>query len=131
MNPITKMSNTTNIRTQYTSGLAGESEAERYLASLGYTPITRRYRGGDGEIDLILRDGDTLVFVEVKARPRGAAGQGLLAVTPAKQRRMTHAARRFLLERDALDSPVRFDVVEITASGLLHVKDAFRPQRAW
>ncbi len=116
---------------QYDSGLRGEAQAEAYLTGLGYVTAARRYRGGDGEIDLILRDGETLVFVEVKARPAGQAGEGLAAVTPAKQRRMTHAALQYLTEREAFGCPVRFDVVEITAAGLRHVPDAFRPREGW
>ena len=65
------------------------------------------------------------MFVEVKARPQSRAGQGMLAVTPAKQRRICHAAMHYLLENDCIDVPARFDVVEITRDGLIHVKNAF------
>lgn len=78
------------------------------------TMRTRRYRAEDGEIDLVMQDGETIVFVEVKARPQSRAGQGMLAVTPAKQRRICHAAMHYLLENDCMDVPARFDVVEIT-----------------
>ena len=115
--------------TQYSKGLSGEQAAEAYLTGLGYRLLARRYRGGDGEIDLILRDGAALVFVEVKARPNSRPGEGFAAVTPTKQRRMTHAALRYLAEQQAFDCPVRFDVVEISAKGLRHIPDAFRPQR--
>lgn len=111
-------------------GLAGEKRAEEYLCGLGMILIARRYRGLDGEIDLVMRDGETIVMVEVKARPRGAAGAGLAAVTPSKQRRILHAAQAFLLEREWFDRPVRFDVVEITSGGILHVPNAFMPG-AW
>lgn len=106
-------------------GLAGEAQAEKYLLTLGYALVARRYRREDGEIDLIMRDGECLVFVEVKYRPRGRAGDGLMAVTPQKRRRMTHAAMAFLTEREQWGSVVRFDVVEITGDGLRHVRDAF------
>lgn len=112
---------------QYDKGLTGEQRAEEYLLGLGMLCIARRYRGQDGEIDLIMRDGETVVMVEVKARPRGGAGAGLQAVTTAKQRRMLHAAQAFLVEREWFDLPVRFDVVEITAAGILHVPNAFMP----
>lgn len=110
---------------QYESGLSGEAVAERYLCQKGMQVVMRRYRGADGEIDLIMVDGDTVVFVEVKARPKGQAGSGLMAVTPAKQRRMSHAAMCFLLEREWMERPVRFDVVEITRAGILHIPNAF------
>ncbi|MBR3494299.1 MAG: YraN family protein [Clostridia bacterium] len=110
---------------QYTEGVAGEQAALDYLRQKGMVLLKRRFRAADGEIDLILRDGETIVFVEVKARPTGRRGDGLYAVTPAKRRRMVHAAKVYLVSRDALDAPVRFDIVEITCEGLLHVPNAF------
>lgn len=112
---------------QYDKGLKGEVQAENYLTGLGMLCEARRYRAQDGEIDLIMLDGETVVMVEVKYRPRGRAGEGLMAVTPAKQRRMLHAAQAFLAQREWMDRPVRFDVVEITSNGLLHIPNAFTP----
>ena len=114
---------------QYASGQQGERQAESYLSSLGMVCLARNYRGLDGEIDLVMQDGDTLVMVEGKYRPRGRAGDGLQAVTPAKQRRILHAAQVFLLEKEWMGRPVRFDVVEITSAGLMHVPNAFLPGR--
>lgn len=113
------------MKKQYDTGLHGENAAEQYLVQQGMTTVTRRYRGEDGEIDLIMRDGDALVFVEVKSRPHSVAGSGVLAVTASKQKRMLHAATAFLVEHDWLDRPVRFDVVEISRSGILHIPNAF------
>ncbi len=110
---------------QYDSGIRGEQLAEEYLAAHGMTIVERRYRGADGEIDLIMQDGDCLVFIEVKYRPGMRSGAGLLAVTHAKQRRMVHAALSFLLEREWMNRQVRFDVVEITRDGVVHVPNAF------
>lgn len=110
----------------YDTGLSGEQQAEEYLQALGYETVCRRWRAGDGEIDLIMRDGSCLVFVEVKNRPRGFAGDGMAAVTPAKRRRMAHAALAFLAQREYQGCAARFDVVEITRDGLRHVQDAFR-----
>ena len=70
-----------------------------------------------------------MVFCEVKTRPKGYAGAGLQAVTPVKQRRMTHAALQFLVDREWMTRPVRFDVVEITAQGILHIPGAFMAAR--
>lgn len=113
------------MKNQYNRGLSGEQAAEEYLCRLGMCVIGRRYRGADGEIDLIMQDGETIVFVEVKSRPESQRGSGLMAVTPVKQRRMTHAAMCFLVEREYLDRAVRFDVVEISRAGVLHVPNAF------
>ena len=110
---------------QYETGLSGETQAEQYLCTLGMCTICKRYRGSDGEIDLIMRDGETIVFVEVKFRPGSPSGSGLMAVTKAKQKRMIHAALAFLCERECMDQQVRFDVVEISRSGILHVPNAF------
>lgn len=112
---------------QYATGLNGEQQAENYLCSLGMLCLARRYRAQDGEIDLIMQDGETIVLVEVKFRPGARRGSGLMAVTPAKQRRMLHAAQDFLAQREWTDRLVRFDVVEITADGILHVPNAFIP----
>ena len=111
--------------TRYETGLSGERLAERFLCDRGMHCEARRYRGGDGEIDRVMIDGETVVFVEVKSRPNRPPGAGLLAVTAAKQRRMTHAAIEFLMVRGWMNRPVRFDVVEISARGILHVPNAF------
>ncbi len=110
---------------QYESGLKYEALAEQYLRQQGMTVVARRFRAEDGELDLVMEDGKTVVFVEVKARPGGTRGSGLSAVTPAKQRRMTHAALAFLMRREWMERLVRFDVVEITRDGILHVQNAF------
>ena len=111
--------------TKYEKGLSGEQLAEAYLIQQGYLPIDRRFRALNGEIDLIMQDGDTLVFIEVKNRPKSSRGSGLLAVTPDKRRRMLHTAQYYLLKRQQMNVPVRFDVVEITQAGILHVPNAF------
>ena len=113
----------------YQSGLEGEEQALRYLTGQGMTLVERRFRGSDGEVDLVMADGNTLVFVEVKYRPAGRLGDGLLAVSHAKRRRLVHAARVFCVKREAMDRPVRFDVVEITRDGIRHVPNAFWADR--
>lgn len=109
----------------YDKGLAGESRALYYLQKLGYQLVHKRFRSPAGEADLIMRDGETLVFVEVKLRATGVGGDGLLAVTAKKQRRIVKTALYYLAEHDH-DGPVRFDVVEETGDGVRHVIDAFQ-----
>lgn len=111
----------------YESGLKGEAQAEEYLCSLGMTCLSRRFRGQDGEIDLVMIDGETLVMVEVKYRPKGQPGEGLAAVSSAKQMRLLRAAQVFSAQPEWNDHPVRFDVVEINAAGVLHIPNAFVP----
>ena len=91
-------------------GDRGEREAARHLRSLGYRVIVRGYRTTQGEVDLICREGDVLVFVEVKSRRQGQPAE---AVTPEKQRRLTLAALHFLKRHGLLEQPCRFDVVAI------------------
>lgn len=110
----------------YEAGLRGEDLARAWLEARGMTFVEGRFRAGRGEIDLVMRDGETLVLVEVKYRPGGRAGDGLTAVTPAKRQRFISAAAGYLAQREAGDVPVRFDVVEITADGVRHIPDAFR-----
>lgn len=114
---------------QYESGLSGEELAEEYLCRQGMCILERRYRAEDGEIDLILLDGECIVFAEVKYRPKNCAGAGLSAITPAKQRRMSHAALHYLVANGLTDRSVRFDAVEITRDGVLHIPNAFMPLR--
>ena len=109
----------------YQKGLAGESQALCYLEQKGMRLVHQRYRAPGGEVDLIMRDGDTLVFIEVKLRMTGSAGEGVMAVTQKKQRRIIKTALYYLAAFDH-DGPVRFDIVEETASGIRHIEDAFQ-----
>jgi putative endonuclease len=113
-------------------GNRGERLAARYLKRKGMRILTRSYRTSRGEIDLIARDGNTLVFVEVKTRSRGQPAE---AVTPEKQRRLTLASMRFLKRYGLLDEPepvpCRFDIVAIVwpegrgSPSIEHFPDAF------
>ena len=108
---------------QYLKGLIGEKKAEKLLKREGYRVLARRFRAAGGEIDLICRDGDTTVFVEVKARPQGRLGEGARAVNGKKRERMKNAASHYLRFHPC--ACVRFDVIEISAAGLRHMKNAF------
>jgi putative endonuclease len=108
----------------YTKGLAGESRAIEYLTKRGMVPLTTRYRSPFGEIDVILRDGDTLVFLEVKARSTGREGSGLNAVGKRKQAKLTKTALQYLAET-GWEGSARFDVLELTADGVQHIENAF------
>lgn len=94
-------------------GLDGEQCAVDALVARGYVMLARRYRTRLGELDIVARDGDTLVFVEVKARRGGAFGQPGDAVDWRKRRRLVRLAQAFLAEARLYQVPVRFDVVGI------------------
>lgn len=100
-------------------GAAGEQQALDHLQRQGLRLVARNVRERGGEIDLVMLDGATLVFVEVRARAaRGLVG-ALESVTPTKQRRVTHAARLFLARHpDHAQRACRFDVVGITHAGV-------------
>jgi putative endonuclease len=94
-------------------GEMGEALACQELERRGYSIIARRYRRRRGELDIIARDGATLVFVEVKARRGRAFGEGAEAVTPLKRRRMTKVALEYIARNRLGACPCRFDVVSI------------------
>jgi putative endonuclease len=110
-------------------GGEGESEAIRWLESHGYRIVARNVNTKAGEIDVVAQDGDTLCFVEIKARSSNAFGPAIAAVDARKQRRISRSAMLYLT-RHPTDSPCRFDVVglDLGENGweVTLVKDAFR-----
>ncbi len=89
----------------------------RELERRGLSILARRYRRRGGEIDIVARDGPTIVFVEVKTRHGVAFGVGAEAVTAWKRRRIARLAEDFLLHHRLEDCPCRFDVVSIDVAG--------------
>jgi putative endonuclease len=96
-----------------TLGKTGEDLACRELERRGYVILARRYRQRGGELDIIARDGATLVFVEVKARGGHAFGDAAEAVTGFKRRRIVQLALDYIARHRVMGSPCRFDVVAI------------------
>lgn len=94
-------------------GEAGEALAARLLRRKGYKILAANYRTPLGEIDIIARDGDTIVFVEVKARRSLHFGNPKGAVTPRKQRKISMVALYYLKTTGQSQSKARFDVVAI------------------
>jgi putative endonuclease len=94
-------------------GKTGEDLACAELARRGYEIIARRYRQRNGEIDIIAKDGQTWVFVEVKARDTREFGDAAEAVTPFKRRRIAQLARDYVALHRLSNCPCRFDVVSI------------------
>ncbi len=96
-------------------GARGEKLAARHLRRHGFKILYRNFRGRQGgEIDLVCRDRDTLVFVEVKTRTREDFGRPLEAVNAAKQRRISLGALAWLRLLGNPDIFFRFDIVEVT-----------------
>jgi putative endonuclease len=117
-------------RVRQAVGAYGERLAERHLTEQGLVVLARNWRCADGEVDLILRDGDDVVFCEVKTRRSARFGTPAEAIGFAKVARLRRLAARWLAESAAHPREVRFDVVAVLpqASGAAqveHVRAAF------
>ena len=109
-----------------TLGKLGEDLACAELSRRGYAILARRYRTKYGEIDIVARDGSTIVIVEVKTRDGRAFGDGVEAVTGLKQRQMLRMGTDFLLRRRLADHPCRFDVVAVNIEGAVPHIEVYR-----
>ncbi len=103
----------------------GETAAREYLREKGYVILDENYAGQMGEIDIIARQGDTIVFVEVKARENTDFGQPIEAVTPQKVRKICLTAQQYLVRKRLMGRDVRFDVVEVLRGEITHTENAF------
>ena len=120
-----------------TLGQRGEAAAARYLKRRGYKVLARGDRFGPGELDLVMLDRDTIVFVEVKTRQSHDAGHPAEAVDEVKQRKLTRLAVTFLKRYGLLERPARFDVIAITWPAgkwfptIEHIRNAFEAVGKW
>lgn len=96
------------------------------LRSKGYTILATNYRCRLGEIDIVARDGEELVFVEVRSRASDRYGDALDAIGPTKQRQVARVAQAYLSSESPRFASSRFDVVAQTGDELEHIIDAFR-----
>ena len=94
-------------------GKKGESLAARHLKQSGYRIIEKNFRTKQGEIDIIAKDKDTIVFVEVKSRKNDRFGNPKWAITPWKQRKISMVALEYLKATQQINVKARFDVVSI------------------
>lgn len=94
-------------------GSDAELLALRYLEQRGLLCLERNYRCKLGEIDIIMKQQDTLIFVEVRYRKQSAFGSAAESVTTTKQRKLIRAAQHYLQTHRLFDSPCRFDVLAI------------------
>ena len=111
------------------TGREKEELAEEYLRQQGYEILDMNFYGRFGEIDIIARDGETLVFAEVKYRKSERFGNSLEAVDTRKQKKICQTALYYLSRHHISDSvPCRFDVIGITGEDITHIKNAFEFQ---
>lgn len=113
-------------------GRWGERRSCRYLRGKGYRLITQNFRCKTGEVDLVMADGDSMVFVEVKTRRDEHQTRAIEAVNFNKRQRLSRAANRFVRKYKIVDKPLRFDIVTVVlgAKGspeIRHYKNAFVP----
>ena len=111
-------------------GKKGEDIAAQYLSEKGYEILERNWRNRHKEIDIIAKDGNELVIVEVKTRQSDEYGEPDAAVTRQKQSRLISAANAYLFEKK-LDLGTRFDIISIVFQDedpiINHIEDAFLP----
>lgn len=110
-------------------GNLGESLAVSHLQKKGYEIVTKNFRHGHGEIDIIAKNGNTLVFVEVKAKKFGNFGDPITWVTRSKQRQIGKIAQAYLVKHGISHLDYRFDVITTTYENGLwkvnHIENAF------
>jgi putative endonuclease len=114
------------VDTKIQRGASAEADAARLLATAGYRIVERNFRCKAGELDIIARDGDVLVFVEVRSRADDEHGSALEMIRRNKQRRVARVAACYLEAMAPVFDECRFDVVAITAGEAILLKDAFR-----
>ena len=103
-------------------GKLGEYFANKYISQNGYLPLEKNYRTKGGEIDIIAKDGDYTVFIEVKARKSIRFGYPREAVDYRKQIKIKNIANIYLSKNNKFNSHIRFDVIEVMLNTINEVK---------
>jgi putative endonuclease len=116
------------MNSNWTKASEGEELAAQYLSGLGFSIVERNYHFGHGEIDIIARDKDYLVFVEVKTRTNASFGAPEYSITRSKQQQLIHVAKGYLFENQIDNVSCRFDVIiveQLTKTEIRHIPNAF------
>ena len=106
-------------------GNSGENIAAEYLQGKGYKIIERNVHLGAGELDIVAKFGDVIVFVEVKARNNYSYGSPLEAITNQKIKMLIKTAKQYIAFNHLYNIQVRFDVISIVGTEIEHIEDAF------
>lgn len=118
-------------------GPLAEAIAEERLRELGYCILDRNWRTREGEVDLIAREGEVIVFVEVRARRTRAYGLPEESLTPKKKGRLMKTALAYLADKNLQEMDCRFDLVAIECSKeggvvrLEHYQDVMEADMGW
>ena len=117
------------VPTKRETGLRGEDIAARHLVSEGYRILSRNYRGGRCELDIIAEKGGVIVFCEVKTARSGRFGPSVSWITPGKIRHIARAALDYILTHGIVKREFRFDVIGLDAREdgytVTHIENAF------
>ena len=105
--------------------IKGEKGAQDFLVKKGYKILETNFATKVGEIDIIATDGESIVFVEVKARKSAEYGEPIEAITPEKVKKIVLVAKQYLVMKRKLGAPVRFDVMECLGGVFRHTENAF------
>lgn len=108
------------------TGSVAEAQAVSLLVRKGYRIVERNFRCQSGELDVVARDGEVLVFVEVRSRADGEHGHAAEAIDRRKQRQVARVAMHYIGLRDPQFQSSRFDVVAITGGEAVLIQDAWR-----
>jgi putative endonuclease len=127
--PLYRIADGLRYRKQRDTGRHGEDLAHRHLRANGFVVVARNWRPpqGGGEIDIIAREGEWLVFVEVKTRLSGEWSTPLRDIDLQKIQNLRRAARDYIRRANADESLVRFDAISVTGRTIDHLRDAFAP----
>ncbi len=120
------------MTSRYSKGKEGERVAAEYLSTCGLKIVEKNFRCPLGEIDLVARDGKTIVFVEVRSRQEGESCRPEESITLYKFRRLTRTALWYMKQKGQTRFPMRFDVVAVRWGGekpdINWIVNAFEPR---
>jgi putative endonuclease len=114
------------VESKIERGASAESRAAQLLMAAGYRIVERNFRCKAGELDIVARDGDVLVFVEVRSRSDDEHGSAVEMIRRLKQRRVARVATYYLDTVQPVFDECRFDIVAITSGEVVLIQDAFR-----
>jgi putative endonuclease len=117
------------VKSTRAKGAGGEEIARKYLKKQGLRILDMNFRSKIGEIDIIAKEKDTLVFVEVKSAMNTHFGSPLDWIPLKKQKRIIRVSQAYMLIKGLNKTSIRYDVISIDPDrNICHVRDAFRPQ---
>ncbi|MDR2091489.1 MAG: YraN family protein [Clostridiales bacterium] len=106
-------------------GISGECDAAKFLEAKGYKILDKNFSGRHGEIDIVAKHGDYIVFVEVKSRLNEKFGRPIESVTPYKMQCIIETAKFYATVKGCIEMNMRFDVIEILRGEITHTVNAF------